>query len=266
VILSLGYSRYDLITIGSAVSADGTEIADLSQLDHVTHQVSTSVTFNFTSTLMGGLEATAGSSIYPEDESRDFTSFSFGPFVQLQLTQHTGVAFDAGLKGYATEDGEPITLSRVVVQDDGFIGVEEFDQPGKPGGTETGFYANITLTHRLNQYYSDRLDIGHEDQADAYSGRTETNYVRYSSNWALNKRVRLGLNLFWEDIRESAGTIVGATAPTDYWRIGGGLSASYQMTDRANLALSYQYIKQDADLLAQSYEQNRILLRLGYRF
>jgi len=32
---SLGYARYDLVTLGSAVSGDGTETTDLSQLDHV---------------------------------------------------------------------------------------------------------------------------------------------------------------------------------------------------------------------------------------
>jgi hypothetical protein len=263
---SLGYARYDLTTLGDAVSGDGAQATDLSRLNHTTHQVSASVSLKFTSTLLAGLEATGANVVYPDDDSRNFTSFSFGPFVQLQLTRYTCVAVEAGVKGYSTEDGESVTLSRLVLEDDGSVGIEDFQVPGRAGGTEAGFYANISLTHRLNRHYSDRLDFGHEDQADAFSGRTETDYVRYSSNWALGERVSLSLNLFWERIRETSGSIVGTTAATDYRRLGGGITATYQMTDRANIGIAYQFIKQESDLLAASYEQNRFLLRLGYRF
>jgi len=186
--------------------------------------------------------------------------------VQLQLTRYTSVAVDAGLKGYSTEDGEPVMLTRLVVAEDGSVGIEDFDVPGHPGGTETGFYAHVALTHRLNRHYADRLDFGHEDQADAFSGRTETDYVRYSSNWTLGNRFSLSFSLFWEHVRETSGSIIGTTAPSDYRRTGGGISATYQVSDRTNVGLAYQFIKQESDLLAASYEQNRFLLRLGYRF
>jgi hypothetical protein len=259
VVWSLGYDHYNFLTFGSAEGSSGLSESEVKRLDHRTDQVSTSASLKLNSTTTAGLEATASYSSYPNDSTADFTSFSGGPFVQVQLTKYTSAVVGAGYKGYSFEDGPPIT---VTVDQAGTTAVI----PGRKGGTSSGYYASLGLVHRLNRFYSDRLDTGHEDQADALSGRTESNYVRYSASWAFNSHFQLGIGMFFEDVRESTGNTFNGAPPSDYLRVGFQFSTSYKLTERINASFAYQFTRKVADEATQNYTQNRVSVALGYSF
>jgi hypothetical protein len=259
VIWSLGYDHFNFLTIGDAVSTNGTNTGDLSQLDHSTDQFSAAVMGKFNSTTTAGLEATFAISQYPDQPSSDFNSFSFGPFVEIQITRYSSIALNGGYKGYSFEQGPPS-----IVQLDQFGTVAVV--PGREAGTRSGFYANVSINHRLNRYYSDHLEFGHEDQADALSGRRESNYIRYSSNWNVNSAFTLGFALSFEDVQSSTGSGVAGTLDDNYTLWAVQLRTGYKLTEHLNLSLGYQFAHKDSDAPGQGYTQNRVSLGLGYLF
>lgn len=250
VTLAIGYDHYNFITLGSALFGDGTVSEDLSRLDHSTDQVSTSVLVRLNSALLAGVEATASYTNYPDESVTDFSAFSVGPFFKAQITSYTSVQASAGVKGYS-DDGN----------DSQFVAPSSGD-----GGTNLGYYANLGILHRLNRYYTDRLDFGHEDEVESLSGRTKTNYIRYSGDWMAGSRLSVGINLFLDDITQEAGGPLGLPVSSDYRRYGAALSVTYHLTSKSNVGLIYQFTKQDTDTPISSYDQSRVALRFGYRF
>jgi hypothetical protein len=241
----LGYDHYSFTTLGSALIGDGSQSTDLSRLDHTTDQLSTSFLIRLNPALVGGLEATASYSAYPDESVTDFTAFSCGPFVQAQLTPYTSINASIGIKGYS---------------------VDENASPSQGKGTNTGYYATLSFVHRLNRYYTDRLELGHEDEADALSGRTTTDYVRYAAEWNANSRLVLAGHAFLEDVHQETSSPIGPTPLTDYRQYGFGVTLAYHFTEKSSLGLTYQFTKQDTDSRVSSFEQNRVSLRLGYQF
>jgi hypothetical protein len=254
VILTLGYDHYNFLTFGVAEASSGISEGNLKQLDHSTDQISASAALKINSTTKAGLEASLSHSNYPNNSAADFTSLNVGPFMQAQITRFTSVLMGAGLKGYSFENGSPDNSGTAAVV------------PGHQSETNSGYYASIGLTHRMNRFYTDRLDAGHEDQVDALSGRTESNYIRYSSSWALSGRFVLGLGLFLEDVRISDGNSLIGAPPSDFLRCGFQFDTGYKLTERIHATLAYQFTKKEADDPGQNYKQNRVSIGFSYRF
>lgn len=247
---SLGYDHYNFITLGSALLGDGTEEIDASILDHSTDSVSTSVLIRIHSALRAGLEATATYTDYPEDSVNDFATFTLGPFAEVQLTRYTSAFASIGFKTYELNPAEsPMNTT-----------------PGGQDDRKTGYYANFGIVHQLNRFYTDRLDFGHEDEVDALSGRTQTNYIRYSARWAAGRRISMSGQLSFDDIRQDSRSLIGATDSSNYLKYGAALSVSYYLSNSSSISVIYQFTKQDSDFPISTYEQNRISLRLSHRF
>ena len=172
----------------------------------------------------------------------------------MQLTKYTHVFLSGGYKGYYSGAN---AVGSVAVN-------STAAQPSQ--GDPTGYYANVAFVHRLNRYYSDRLDLVHLDDVDALGGHTTTDAIRYSGNWRVNRRLALGLSLFIEDVQILAGSALGGTVASDYNRVGATLSTGYQVTEHLDLSLSYQFYKKNAQRASESYSQNSVTISLGYRF
>lgn len=256
IIWSLGYDHFNFIIIGGAESSTGSVAANIANLDHSTDQISTSASFRLNSVALGGFEVTGSSSKYPKSSASDFTSLSAGPFLELQLTRYTHVYASMGYRAFNSASG-------------GFAGAVSLD-PSVPvparGGTQSGFYANLSFAHSLNRYYSDRLDIGRSDDADALNGRAQTNYIRYSSNWKVNSKFSLGFGFFLEDVNQVTGTALNNLLPTNFLRAGVTVSTGYRITDNVGVAFGYRYTMRDAQQADQSFTQNSVTISLGYQF
>jgi hypothetical protein len=255
VVWNMGYDHFTFLTLGGATSSSGSTASTLSRLDHSTDQLSGSVAVKMSSVLIGGLEATAAYSDYPEQPDSNFTSLSVGPYFELQLTRYTHVFMSGGYRGY-------FSGANAV----GSVSVDSSTAAQPSQGDPAGFYVNLSLVHRLNRYYSDRLDIGHSDEVEGLSGHVQSNFVRYNGSWRVNPRLSLGIGLFVEDVHVLSGSALGGSVASDYVRFGGSLSTGYQLTEHVDLGLSYQFLNKDATNSAESYTQNSVTISLGYRF
>ncbi len=255
VVWNVGYDHYNFITLGGANSSSGSVASTLSTLDHSTDQVSVSVAVKLSTVLIGGIEGTAGYSDYPEQTDSNYSAISFGPFFEMQLTKYTHVFMSGGYKGYYSGANAV-----------GSVAVSSATAAQPSQGDPTGYYANVGFVHRLNRYYSDRLDFSHSDDVDALGGHSATDTIRYSGSWRVNRRLALGIGLFIEDVRILAGSALGGTVASDYSRVGASLSTGYQLTEHLDLALSYQYFRKTAERESESYSQNSVTISLGYRF
>ena len=256
VIWSLGYDHFNFITTGGADSSTGSVAASVANLDHSTDQISSSASFRMNAVAIGGFEITGSASKYPKSSASDFTSVSGGPFLELQLTRYTHVYAGAGYKAFISANGGTA----------GAVALDSNIAVPSQGGTQTGFYANLSFIHTLNRYYADRLDLGRSDEADALNGRAQTTFIRYSSNWKVNSKLALNFGLFLEDVHEVTGTALNSLVPADYRRAGFTVGTGYRITEHTSLGLGYQYTTKNSQRADQSYTQNSVTFSLGYQF
>ena len=255
LVWNLGYDHFNFITLGGANSSSGSTAAAISNLDHSTDQVSASVAVKISSVLIGGLEATAAYSDYPKQPASNFTSLSAGPYFEMQVTRYTHLFLSGGYKGYSSGANAP-----------GSVAVTTSTAAQLTQGDPGGYYANFALVHRLNRYYSDRLEIGHTDEVEALSGHVQSNAVRYTGNWRINQKLSVSGGLSFEDVHIVSGSAIGGTVASDFQRFGGSLNTGYQLSQHVGLTLAYQFLKKEAVRATESYVQNRITISLGYQF
>ena len=275
VVWSVGYDHYNFITTGDAGNTNSSLNNDLSTLDHSTEQLSTSFFFKLSPTTNLGLEGTAGYSSYPHNSRADYTMYSFGPFLDLQLTRYTHLTLSGGYQIYQSQNGGqaanvPDVFPQSAIAGAGLpVSVPERPQTSaNQSGNNDGYYANLAIVHRLNRFYQDRFSVGREFQVGLLSDRTETTFVNYASQWTFNRRLSLGTSLYFEDVQQTsqfAHSFGGATL-ANYKRFGVILNTSYQLTKKLNVSLRYQVVKQIADFAGQDYLQNRVGLEFGYQF
>ncbi len=255
IIWHFGYDHFTFLTLGGATSSTGTSVAGLSRLDHSTDQFSASMAAKVNSVLIAGMEATGGYSDYPDQTESNYTSISGGPFFELQVTKFTHMFLSGGFKGYFSGTNAP-----------GSVSVSTSTAAQVAQGDPTGYYANLSFVHRLNRYYSDRLDIGHTDDVEGISGHTQINSIRYNGSWQVNRTVSLSLGLFYEDAKIINGSALAGAVASDFTRFGANLNTGFQVTEHMAFSLGYQYVNKSAVRESESYSQNRVTFSLGYRF
>jgi hypothetical protein len=255
VVWNLGYDHYNFITLGGANSSSGTVASTLSTLDHSTDQVSASVAVKLSSVLIGGVEGTVAYSNYPEQPDSNYTAISAGPYFEMQLTKYTHMFLAGGYKGYYSGANAVGSVS---------VSSTTAAQPSQ--GDPSGYYANVSFVHRMNRYYSDRLDFSHTDDVDALGGHTQTDSIKYGGNWRVNQRLSLAVAVYFDTVHILAGSALGGTVASDYSRFGGSLGTGFQLTEHLDVGLSYQYVKKMAQRASESYSQNSVTISLGYRF
>ena len=255
VVWNLGYDHFNFLTLGGANSSSGATATAISNLDHSTDQISASASVKMSSVLIGGVEGTEAYSDYPKSPDSNFTSISAGPFFEFQLTRYTHVFLSGGYKGYFAGANAP-----------GSVSVSSTSAAQVAAGDPGGVYANFSLVHRLNRYYSDRLELSRTDEVEALSGHVQSNSARYSGNWRVNQTVSLGTGLFFDDVHVVSGSALGGSVASDFIRYGATLNTGYRISQHVGVSLAYQFLKKEAVRSSESYVQNRITISLGYQF
>ncbi len=252
VVVSTGFDHTSFTVTGATTPATNTT-QNTSALDRTTDQVSASAVFNVAAAMSAGLESVASISRYPDAPQNDGTRVSAGPFIQLLLTRYTRIYAAAGYQGTFFDDPNATSALPAATT-----------QPIATTTTTTSpnsYYASLTVTHRLNRYYQDRLSVGHESQLGLFSQKAETNYVNYASLWQLSPVLALSTTFFFEDTIES-----GAQSSVPYQRFGLSLSTGYRITKKLSASVLYQFVEKTSANEAQSYRQNRVGLGVSYQF
>lgn len=263
VLVNVGYDHTDFITL-AAVSTAGDEAAsDLKALDRSTDQVYAATFLQLASNYGGGVEAVASATRFLEDSSNDMLSLAIGPFFEMQVTRYTKAFLALGYQANFSEGGEATGTSGAISNP--FFAARA-TAPTVSTAQETSrdtnsYYLNLTIVHRLNRFYDDKLSIGHIDQVGLLAQRSKSTYARYSSVWKLNRRFNIGFGLFFEDVEETGGL-----GGSKYDRYGLTLDTGYQITKKLTAGLSYQFTRKRSDVMTLDYDQNRVALTLSYQF
>lgn len=252
LILTLNYDHINFIS-DELQTVGGTNLADPSNLSYSADQVSASGYYRFTSTFIGGLEGAASIRNYDNNNIQD-DQLSAGPFFRIEITPNFKVSLSGGFQTVSTDSG---TLTAASIANPNSV------SPALGVGTQNSYYANLTLDHRFNKYYTDRISIGHELELDVFSQESDVTYASYTSDWKVNTDLHLALTLNFQDVDSPS---VGGTGTPSFDLFGAALQASFPVTKSISGAVMYQFNDKFNTAASQGYLQNRVGLLLNYHF
>ncbi len=228
----LGYDHFNYNTINSS---------ELNILDHQEEQVLASASLRLSDAMVVGIDGNYGYVHYDQNYNNDGNSYSAAPFVEMNLSHYTKLRITAGYQGMS------------------------FDNNGTSGDTQdaSGFFGNITIAQRLNQYWTHSLTAGREFQLGLTTNYTEYTFARYAATWLMNSRVSVTFDTFVEDADDS-GT--AAQSSEHSFRVGAGAAVSYKLNSKLGMNLAYHYVNKQSDLILRSYYQDSVVLSLSYSF
>lgn len=189
-----------------------------------------------------GFETSAGFTYYDQTFLNDNLSLSAGPFADWQPAPHLHVKPRAGYVLYT------------------------FDAAGSsaPPPDENAYYASVAVEHQLNEMISYTLEAGREIQQGVYSELLDLWYVRPLADFKIFKDVDTSAHFFYEHGNETGKTVLNLNET--FSRVGGGLSASYQLLSKLALRASYDYTVKNSNIPVRTYHQNRVTIDFSYQF
>ncbi len=226
----LGYDHFNFLSLGNQFSF----------LDRDEEQFMGSASLRVNDSLTLGLDGNLALINYKERVNNDGTTYSLGPFVEAILSGRTRLRLSGGYQGMAFESGG--------------TNADRTDY--------SGAYANLTLSHQVNQYISHSLNFGHEARLGLSVNFAEYTYARYILAWRLNSRLNLGFEAFVEDAQES-GDLLNSEHSS---RWGASASLSYKLGPKTSLALRYHYVNKNSDIELRDYYQNVLNLSVNHDF
>ncbi len=239
VVATLGFDHYNFISTES----------DFSYLDRSAEIISGSLFMAVTNTTGVGVEGNLIFTNYDEMLLNDSTTTSGGLFLETQVTSNIKVRVAGGYQGIFFDNGNFV----------GGGGGLPFLFPDQDDIND--FYANILISHRLNEAITHSLSAGHESLLGVNSNFIELNYIRHTANWNIIRNTLLSTELFFEDADESGGVI-----NEDSNRYGGAITLGYQLTRNVTVGARYQYTEKDSNRDFRDYQQNRVSLDATYSF
>lgn len=184
--------------------------------------------------LGGGLLSYQGTNVlYPNAKQ-----WNAGVFLDTQVSEYIHLRVSGGYTDYAPEGGQATTNT------------SDF----------TGFYGQLEIRHRANQFLDYTLNAGRSITFAYYGGSVDLIYARLMANWNLIQKVTLGTSLQYEHGVE-------LTAPGEIFdRYGATVSLGRSLTSKLSAGLGYEFWWRTSDLPGKSYTLNVVSLNLSYRF
>ena len=124
----------------------------------------------------------------------------------------------------------------------------------------SGFYADVSLSHRLNQYFTQTLSGGRQFQPGITANLLDLYSVRYLANWNVSENVTLFTPLFYEQGKQLGGVV------EKFDRYGTGLSAGYKLTPKLMARVAYDFLVRISDVRSREYTQNRLAFDVTYTY
>jgi hypothetical protein len=183
-----------------------------------------------------GAEFTAGLTSYDQSQLNNSDTYSFGPFVDWQLSRFMRLGVRAGYQTYS------------------------FDSATNATDTSS-YYASLTLDHDLNRFVRYSLGGGHLVSLGVNSDAINLTFVRLTARWQILQQTDINTDLFYEHGEET-----GSLNPETFNRVGFSVSLGYRLTDKLTAALRYTITDKQSDQPLRGYLQNVIGLNLYYRF
>jgi hypothetical protein len=210
--------------------------------DYLTSQsdtVAPQFLYKINPSVSAGMSVSFSDTRYEQHIQNDYTTVSVGPTLQAKVSDNLSVNAQAG--GYFAQ-----------YSNTGLIHDSE---------DVNSYYASLGITHRINAAIIESLTAGHEFLPGLSTDYTERYYGTYTATWQATKTLSAGLNLLYENLADSSGTLHETSD-----RFGFGFSVSDSLTEHMTLNFNYQYLVKDATPVIYGYEQDVASLGLGYHF
>jgi hypothetical protein len=127
-----------------------------------------------------------------------------------------------------------------------------------------GWYADLLITHQMNDVVSYSLDAGHELNLGIQSDVTEDWYVRPGINWNIIKDLSLGTSFSYQHGTQGQGNVAGNLTENYDW-FTGGLNLSYPIMKKLTASLNYRLTVRSSNQTSREYTQNLVGLLLTYQ-
>jgi hypothetical protein len=230
VILVGGYAHYNYESLNS----------DFSYLDRSEEQFFFSGSYAATKTVSIGIRGTAALINYRTNFKNNGVLYSFGPYLEAQITPYVNISIEGGYQGGS------------------------FDSGGLNGDSSdlNSFYARLQIAHRMNRYLTERLEVGHDAVLGLASNTTKVTYATYSAMWRVNSKATVDMEALYQHGNDSPSTFESERVN----RFGAGANLEYKLGRHLSTSLGYWFIDRTSDLPDRDYYQNRVLWSISYDF
>lgn len=232
LVFSAGYNHGNYISLGSRVSVP----------DASTENVYLNGGANVQGGLVLGLEAGGTSASYSRSvaaSSPDLQQWSAGAFSRWQISDYINAQIHAGFTQVMPQGTISTNLSV---------------------GSSSGLYFNVSLSHRVNQWFNYTLSAERSQNLQSYGQAYATYTVRWSPNCTLLRKYAVSTPVWW-----TKGTQFFNQA-NSYEQYGAALNVERQITENLAGAFSYQFINETSDQASLNYVVDIISLTLTYHF
>lgn len=185
-----------------------------------------------------GAEVGTGLTYYDQHVLSDNVQASGGGFVQSQITEHFSVRASAGLASYFFSSGGAGTNISDVI----------------------GYYADLSLSHQINQWLSHSLTGGKRYEETAEVDLLEMYYVYYDVGFNAVHNLPITVRLIYEHGKEFGGPA------ENFDHYGAALKMKYEFNQRLTGVAEYDFTDRNSSISANSYYQNQVTLELVYNF
>jgi hypothetical protein len=168
----------------------------------------------------------------------DARQWNFGGFYESQVSKYIHFTGHVGYTEYKPDSSIPIGH----------------------GGDLSGIYAQLALTHRVNQYLDYSLDGGRTISSTLQGGTV----VLYSLGWRANWRVFRKTTLSTSFVYNHGIELYGVGEIFDQY--GPQISLGRRLSDKLSTSLSYQFYWRTSDQPGRDYTVNIVSLNLRYTF
>jgi hypothetical protein len=196
-------------------------------------------TFFLNPALAVGLDLGAGWTDYRDARLSDYSHYSLGPFVLYQVTDSLEARLGAGQVYYDFEPSSFLTNAT----------------------SQSAFYVDASLSHRLTPRTSHSLSLGQSLSADLNGTPIKMLYFRYAMTLNIIQYWSFSPTFGWEDGEQTRGV-----TSESFTRYTGGLTVGRQLGPKLSASVGWFFLIKQSDVAAFEYTQNRLVLGARYQF
>jgi hypothetical protein len=219
--------------------------AQYDYIDHASELFSADAMLALSPRVKAGMETAGSLNTFDNDPKNNCWRARVGPALRLDLSQFIKARLGAGYERIQYDSSQASAL-----------GINP----------ENTYYAYAGVDHELSRFFSQSLQVYHDNQLAYSSGNLAGTHVQYSLTWQPKKPLSLSPHAAVIFYDESYGSGPPSLYHEKFTYVLAGLTARYQLGQHWRASLSWDYRLKDSDLANAGYAQNQVSLDLTYQF
>ncbi|MCI0536580.1 MAG: outer membrane beta-barrel protein [Verrucomicrobiales bacterium] len=207
--------------------------------DHATDMFYLRSSFKPHPAVIAGLDSSLGLNRYDQQLLTDSVNYTFGAFVNWEITDSIRAQANAGYSIYDFDQGSGLFL------------VDDVD----------GMYFDLTVSHLVNRWMSHQLNAARSFRVGINSDIQDTYRFGYTATLQFIRDLAINLDAAYE-----LGNEPFFLESETYRRYLVGAGTSYQLMEKLRASLAYRFTTKTSDTAIRDYHQNQVTLTLNYKF